>query len=170
MKIFALIIPLIFIASFLFAFLKKVRVYESFSEGVKGAVPLVLSIFPYLVSIILLTKLLDASGLSARIISFLRPVFSLFGVPEELAPLILIKPMSGSGALAVLSDILGDFGVDSFIGRCACVVYGSSETIFYIGAVYFAGIPRKTFSSAVAIALFSYLLSIVFACFLCRVM
>lgn len=170
MKYFALIVPLIFLLSFVFAFFKKVRVYDSFTEGVKGAVPLVLSVFPYLVSVTMLTKLLDASGLNERIAWALQPVFSVFGVPEELAPLILVKPLSGSGALAVLSDVLQRYGVDSFIGRCACVVYGSSETIFYIGAVYFAGIQRKTLTSAMLIALLSYLLSVVFACALCRVL
>lgn len=170
MRYFALIVPLLFLFSFLFAFCKKVRVYDSFTEGVKGAFPLVLSIFPYLVSVTLLTKLLEASGLSARIAYVLRPVFSLFSVPEELAPLILVKPLSGSGALAVLSSLLQTYGVDSFIGRCACVVYGSSETIFYIGAVYFAGTKRKSLPSAIAIALFSYLLSVVFACAVCRIL
>ncbi len=170
MTYFALIVPLVFLLSFLFAFFKKVRVYDSFTEGVKGAIPLVLSIFPYLVSVTLLTKLLEASGLNERIAWALRPVFSFFSVPEELAPLILVKPLSGSGALAVLSELLQTYGVDSFIGRCACVVYGSSETVFYIGAVYFAGIKRKTLPSAIAIALFSYLLSVVFACALCRIL
>ncbi len=170
MRYFVLIVPLVFLLSFLFAFVKKVRVYDSFTEGVKGAIPLVLSVFPYLVSVTLLTKLLEVSGFSQRITAYLRPVFSLFGVPEELAPLLFIKPLSGSGALAVLANLLQTAGVDSFVGRCACVVYGSSETIFYIGAVYFAGIKRKTLSAAVVIALFSYLLSVVFACALCRVM
>lgn len=170
MRYFALIVPLLFFLTFVFAFCKKVRVYDSFTEGVKGAIPLVLSIFPYLVSVTLLTKLLNASGLSERIAWALQPVFSAFGVPEELAPLILVKPLSGSGALAVLSDILQRYGVDSFIGRCACVVYGSSETIFYISAVYFAGVQRKTLTSAILIALFSYLISVIFACAVCRVL
>ena len=92
------------------------------------------------------------------------------GIPEEIAPLLLVKPLSGSGSIAVLSDILGKYGVDSYIARCACVAYGSSETIFYIGAVYFAGIKRKKLSLALFISVLSYLLSVVLCCFLCRFM
>ena len=87
-----------------------------------------------------------------------------------LAPLVLIKPLSGSGGLAVLSEILERYGVDSYAARCACVAYGSSETIFYIGAVYFAGIKRKKLTSALVISVISYLASVVLCCFLCKFM
>ena len=167
---FAILIPAIFLFSFGYALIKKVRVYDSFSYGVKGVIPLLLSIFPYIATVTMLSKLLDVSGLSAKLSAWCAPAFSSIGVPQEIFPLVLVKPLSGSGAIAVLSEILETFGVDSYIGRCACVTYGSSETIFYIGAVYFAGLKRKSFNAVLGISLFSYLVSVIFCCFLCRIM
>ncbi len=167
---FPLIIPLVFLFSFTFALFRRVRVYDSFTEGVKGALPLILSIFPYIAAVTMLSKLLEVSGLWNSLADWLSPLFSFVGVPTELAPLVLIKPLSGSGSIAVLTEILDAQGVDSYIGRCACVVYGSSETIFYIGAVYFAGLKRKKLNAAVVIALVSFLASVIFACFLCKFM
>ena len=164
------LIPALFLFSFLFALCRKVRVYHSFAEGVKGAIPLILSIFPYIATVTILSKLLEVSGISAKITLWLSPFFRILGVPTELAPLILIKPLSGSGAVAVLSDILEKHGADGYLSRCACVIYGSSETIFYIGAVYFAGVRRKKLNIAVGIAVFSYLLSVLFSCFVCRIL
>lgn len=168
--VIALIIPSLFLVSFAYALKKKVNLFDAYAEGVKGAIPLVTSVFPYIVTVTILSRLLDVSGLGARLASWLTPVFQFAGVPHELAPLLLIKPLSGSGAIAVLAELLGQYGVDSYIGRCACVIYGSSETVFYIGAVYFAGLKRKKLSLAIAFALFSYLLSTVLCCFLCKIM
>ena len=170
MRVLALIVPLLFLASFLFALFRKVKVYDSFTEGVKGAVPLILSIFPYIAAVTMLTKLLDVSGLSNKIAAWISPFFESLGIPSEIAPLVFMKPLSGSGSIAVLTDILEKYGVDSYAARCACVAYGSSETIFYIGAVYFAGLKRKKLTLALVIAVFSYLLSVVLCCFLCRIM
>ena len=166
--ILPMIIPLIFLLSFLFAAIKKVRVYDSFAEGIKGAIPLILSIFPYVAAITILSKLLEISGLGAKIADFLSPVFHFTGIPEEIAPLLLVKPLSGGGSVAVLSEILERYGADSYISRCACVIYGASETIFYVGAVYFAGLKRKKLNVALIIAVLSFLASAIFACFLCR--
>ena len=170
MKFLALTVPLLFLLVFLYAAVKKVRVYDAFVEGVKGAIPLVVNIFPYIAAVTMFSKLLDVSGLGNKLAELLFPLFRISGVPEELAPLILIKPLSGSGSIAVISDILEIYGVDSYIARCACVLYGSSETVFYIGAVYFAGLKRKRLHVAFAIALFSYLLSVILGCALCRVL
>lgn len=169
-KFLALLVPLLFLGSFLFAAFRKVKVYDSFTEGIKGAIPLIISVFPYIASVTMLTKLLQVSGLNDKIAQWLAPLFEFTGIPEEIAPLILMKPLSGSGAIAVLSDILDTYGVDSYAARCACVAYGSSETIFYIGAVYFAGLKRKKLTLALLIAIFSYLCSVVLCCFLCRIM
>ena len=166
----ALFVPLIFLASFLFALCKKVKLYDSFTEGVKSAIPLILSIFPYIATVAILSCLLEVSGLEKGITKFLQPVFGFLGIPEEIAPLLFVKPLSGSGSIAGLSDILSTYGVDSYIARCACVAYGSSETIFYIGAVYFAGIKRKKLPLALFISVLATLLSVVLCCFLCRIM
>ncbi len=167
---FAVCIPLIFILSFLFALRKKVKIYESFTKGVGNACPLVLSIFPYIATVAMLCKLLEVSGAQAWLTEKLSPLFAFTGVPSEITPLVFIKPLSGSGSIAVLSDVLTKYGVNSYISKCACVTYGSSETIFYIGAVYFAGVKRKSLSVALAIALISYLFSILFGCLLCRIL
>ncbi len=167
-KLLALIIPTIFFLSFAFAFFRKVRVYDSFSAGVKGAIPLIVSIFPYIAAITMLSKLLEMSGMGDALEKFLSPVFAFLGIPTEVVPLFLIKPLSGSGGIAVLSELLEKYGADAYISRCACVAYGASETIFYVGAVYFAEIKRKKFNAALVIALISYLSSCVLTCFLCQ--
>ena len=166
---FAMIVPLLFLGSFAFALWKKVPLYDSFTQGAKQAIPLIVSIFPYIAAGTILCKLLQVSGLEEVLLRWLTPAFSAVGVPAEIAPLVMIKPLSGSGSIAVLTEILQKYGVDSYVGRCACVAYGTCDTIFYIGAVYFAGLKRKKLSLALAIALFSYLLAVVLCCFLCKV-
>lgn len=170
MKLFALIVPCLFLFSFLYALFKKVKVYDSFTEGIKGAIPLIVSVFPYVAAVVMLSKLLEVSGLKASITEWISPAFAFLGVPEEIAPLILMKPLSGGGSIAAITEILETYGVDSYIGRCACVAYGTSDTVFYIGAVYFAGIKRKRLTAALVIAIVSFLLSVVFCCFLCKFM
>ena len=167
---FALLIPFIFLLSFSYALCKKVKLYDSFAEGVKGAIPLVTSIFPYIATVTILSCLLEVSGLERLLIRLCSPFFNVFGIPEEIMPLLFIKPLSGSGSIAVLSDILATYGVDSYIGRCACVAYGSSETVFYIGAVYFASVKQKKLPLAVFIALLANFLSTILCCFLCKFM
>jgi spore maturation protein B len=168
--ILPLLIPMIFFLSFLFAFFRKVKVYDSFTEGIKGAIPLILSIFPYIAAVAMLSKLFEVSGLENKITSFISPFFRFTGIPEEIASLVLIKPLSGSGSIAVLTQILERYGVDSYAARCACVAYGTADTIFYIGAVYFAGIQRKKLTAAFVISILSYLAAVIFSCFLCRIM
>lgn len=166
----ALIIPLIFLVSFLFALFRKVKIYNSFTEGMKGAIPLILSIFPYITAVTMLCKLLEVSGLEAWLTDQIAPLFKFTGIPTEIASLVMMKPLSGSGSIAVLTQILERYGVDSYAARCACVAYGTSDTIFYIGAVYFAGLHRKRMPTAFAISIFSYLAAVIFSCFLCRIM
>lgn len=166
--LFSYVIPCIFILSFAYALRKKVKVYEAFTNGAKDAIPLVTTIFPYIATVLILSELFSVSGLQAKLLTTLSPVFDKLGVPEEIAPLLLIKPLSGNGSLAVLSDILNTYGVDSYLSRCACIVYGSSETTLYLGAVYFSGLKRKYLASALVIAVFSFFLSTIFGCFVCR--
>ena len=169
MKYAALIIPLLFAALFVYALIRKVRLYDCFTEGVKGAIPLVVSLFPYLVSVLILSELFEQSGLSARLTQGLAPVFRFLGIPPEIGKLVLLKPFSGSGSTALLSEILSAYGAESYIARCACVAYGSSETVFFISAVYFAG-SRKNLTKPVLIALFSNFASLILGCLFCRIL
>lgn len=167
MKYFALVIPILFLALFVFALIKKVKLYDCFTEGIREAAPLVLSLFPYLAAILILSELFERSGLSGYLTTFLSPALRALGIPPEICKLVLLKPFSGSGSTALLSEILATYGADSYIARCACVAYGSSETVFYILAVYFAGIKRKRILPVV-ISLFAGFASVVLGCFLCR--
>ena len=160
----------VFTVIFIYSIFKKVKPYDAFTEGAKSSIPFAFSIFPYLVSIFVLTELFEASGLSALLTKWLSPVFGFFGIPKELTKLVLIKPFSGSGSLALLSEIFSEYGVDSYLSRCACVIYGSSETVFYIAAVYFAGAKKRNLTKPIIISLFASFCSCFFACFICKIL
>lgn len=164
------IVPLLFLALFVYALIRRVKLYDCFTEGVKEAAPLILSIFPYLAAILILSSLFETSGLAKIISDFLTPCYRLLGIPPEISSLVLIKPFSGSGSTAILSEIFATHGADSYIGRCAAVAYGSSETVFYISAVYFAGAKKKKLVLPIVIALFANFLGIVFGCLLCKLL
>lgn len=166
----ALIIPAVFIAVFVFAAFKKVKIYDEFSKGVGEAVKFTVSLLPCLAAIFMMCAIFEASRLSAMLVNLLSPVFGALGIPKELTKLVLIKPFSGSGSLAYLNEIIAAHGADSYISRCACVCFGSSETVFYISAVYFAKTKTKKIALPVVCVLTATFLSTVTACLICRVM
>ena len=114
--------------------------------------------------------LFEASGLSDGLTKLLSPVFGFLGIPPELTKLVLIKPFSGSGSLAYLNEIITAYGADSYSARCACVCFGSSETVFYISAVYFAGIKVKKLAMPIACVLVATFVSTIVACLVCKIM
>ena len=162
-------VPILFLIIFFYSICKKVKPYDAFTDGAKTAMPFAISVFPYLVSILVLTELFESSGLSKVVCDFISPFFNLLGIPNELSKLVLIKPFSGSGSRALVADIYKTYGVDSYIARCASVIYGSSETVFYIAAVYFAGAKTKKLFLPIIISLVSTGISCVFACFVCHI-
>ena len=163
-------IPILFLIIFLFGLIKRVKPYDAFTLGAKSAIPFAVSIFPYLVSIFVITELFEVSGISNAVSTFISPFFNLLGIPKELTKLVLIKPFSGNGSLAILTEIFNTYGVDSYLSRCACVIYGSSETVFYVAAVYFAGAKTKKLTAPIIISLFASFCSCVFACFICLIL
>lgn len=165
-----LIIPAIFLFVAVFARFRGVKFYDSFVEGAKEALPLCFSVFPYLAAIFIMTELFKASGMSDLLQKALTPVWSVLGIPSELGELILIKPFSGSGSLAVLSDFYAKYGADGYLSRCASVIFGSSETVFYVSAVYFSGTKNAKMLLPVVISLAAGILSAVIACRLCLIM
>lgn len=164
----AFLIPLIFIAVIVVAVFKKINVFSSFTRGAKDGLNFTFSLIPLLAAIFMMCELFEVSGLSDAMTNALAPVFGFLGIPEELSKLILIKPFSGSGSLSYLTEIIECYGADSYIGRCACVLYGSSETVFYISAVYFTNAKKGKRIVPIIIILFSTFVSTIFACFICK--
>lgn len=168
MNFIALFLPVCFILLFLFAIIKKIKVFDSFAVGAKDGISTVFAILPYLVTIFVLTELFAVSGLSKFVTDFLSPILKFFGIPTEIAPLVILKPFSGSGSIAILSEIFTNYGVDCYVSRCACAVFGSSETIFYISAVYYANSKEKRLLKPILISLLATFISTIFACFICK--
>lgn len=164
------IIPAIILFVFIYGMVKRVKLYDSFTLGIKNAFPVLLSLFPYLAAMIIMSEIFEISGLSSALINLLTPFFKLFGIPKEIIKLILVKPFSGSGSLAVLTEIIETNGVDSYISRLACVVFGSSETTFYISAVYYSSCKKKLPITPILISLVASFISTVAAVFICNVL
>ena len=166
----SLLLPFVFIAAFVCAFVKKVNAYGSFIQGAKEAVPLAVSLFPFLAAVIIAVELMRASGLYNVFNFVFSPLLKLLGIPEELSQLALLRPFSGSGSLALLNDVFTAYGPDSYVGRCASVMFGSTETVFYIATVYFSGTKVRKLGGALVIALACCVLSAALACLLCKFM
>ncbi len=164
------IIPLLFIFVIIYALYRRVQIYPAFSKGVKSAMKFTLDLIPLLVCVFIMCEVFERSRLSEALSRLLAPAFSFLGVPTELSRLVLIKPFSGSGSLSFLTDIITRYGADSYIARCACVLYGSSETVFYISAVYFAKCENKRRIAPIVIILCATFISTVISCLLCRFM
>ncbi|MBO5395076.1 MAG: spore maturation protein [Clostridia bacterium] len=166
----AYFIPIIFISIFCYAKRKKVPTYDTFARGAKKAIPLVVDIFPYVATIMIAVALLRESGATAWLASLCSPIFNLLGIPSQLIELVLLRPFTGSGSYAILNDILLQFGADSYISRCACVILGCSETIFYVTALYTSKTNVKKLLYAIPIALICAVVGSILACLLCKIM
>ena len=162
------VVPILIIAVLVYGLVKRVNVYDSFVLGAKKSFNLSINIFPYLAAIFIMVNALHASGVDVWISKIFAPPFKLLGVPSEVVQLVLLRPFSGSGSLAILTDVYNTYGVDSYVGRCASVIMGSSETVFYVASVYFAETKVKRTGFAIPIALFCNLLGAIVACLLCK--
>ena len=153
------------------AFLRRRRDHFSdFLEGARMGAESCIRIFPSLLALVGALNVFTASGLADAIARLLTPVLTPIGIPAEIITLILVRPMSGSGALAAYSNLIDRVGVDSFAGLCASVIMGSSDTLIYIAAVYFsaAGVRKTRYTIPLGLAL--SFLSVLFSCALCRIL
>lgn len=164
------IIPVMLLALFVTTLIRRISAYDSFIEGATQALKLCASIFPFLVAVFLAVQLLRVSGAAGYLADLLAPLFKLLGMPPELIELVLIRPLSGSAGLSLLSEIYATYGPDSYISRCASVIMGGSETIFYIAAVYFSETNIKKLGWAIPISLAATLIGAIIGCLLLRFM
>lgn len=162
------IIPVLILLLLVVSALRRKNVYSCFTEGAKESLLLIFNIFPYIAAVYVCIYLFKASGMSDILADFLSPLFNFLGIPSELTDIIIIRPLSGNGSLALLEDIYIRYGSDSYIARVASVIMGSSETIFYVAAIYFSTTKVKKIGGAILISLVSSFVGIIFACLLCR--
>jgi spore maturation protein B len=163
-------IPFMIAVFLIWGFIKKVRVYEVFVEGAKDGFQTAVRIIPYLVAMLFAIGIFRASGAMDLLISILSPVTNLIGMPPETLPMALMRPLSGSGSLGIMTELMKVHGPDSFIGVLASTLYGSSETTFYILAVYFGSVNIKNTRHAVPVGLLADLAGALAAVLICRIL
>jgi len=169
------IISLVAIPFILFVFLgwgiiKKVKVYEVFVEGAKDGFNTAVRIIPYLVAMLIAIGVFRASGAMDVLSAVLAPVTNLIGMPSEALPMAFMRPLSGSGSLGIMTELMKVHGADSFIGILASTMYGSTETTFYVLALYFGSVNIKNTRHALPAGLIADLFGMIAAVFICRML
>jgi spore maturation protein B len=156
-------IPVLIGTILLYGTFKQVPTYESFVEGGKEGIKIAVSIIPFLVGMLVAISVFRASGALDALMKWIRPAMESIGIPAEIVPLILIRPISGNAALGMTSDLIAVYGPDSFIGRLASVLQGSTDTTFYVLTVYFGAVGIKKMGDALKVGLLADLVGIVAA-------
>ncbi|MEG0371253.1 MAG: spore maturation protein [Clostridium sp.] len=163
------IIPIMILFIIVYAALRRVKVFEVFVDGAKDGFQSVIKIAPFLLTMLFAIDIFRKSGALDYILSFVAPLASFIGIPEGVVPMILIKPLSGSASLGLMTDIMNTYGVDSIEGRIASVLMGSTETIFYTLSIYFGALGIKKIRHSLAAALIAHIggsIATVYICYM----
>ena len=163
-------LPVILITVLTMGLVKKVPIYEEFTDGAKDGFKVAVKIIPYLVAIIVGISMFRASGAIEVIAGWLAPVLTKFSIPSDTLPLMIVRSLSGSGALGIFSDIANNSGPDSYATKLAAVMVGSSETTFYVLAVYFGAVGITKIRYALIVGLIADFIGIVAAILVCNCM
>ncbi len=164
-----LAIPVILFVVVVLGFIKKIKVYETFVDGAKEGFSVAVNIIPYLVAILVAIGMFRASGAMDFFIKILSPLTNMIGMPAETLPVALMRPLSGSGSLGLVTELMNQHGPDSFIGRLASTMFGSTETTFYVIAVYFGSVGIRKSRHAIASGLIGDLAGLLMAVFICQI-
>ncbi|HRK31712.1 MAG TPA: spore maturation protein [Tepidisphaeraceae bacterium] len=157
------ILVLLLVGLPLYGLLRRVPVYETFIEGAREGFDVSIRIIPYLVAILFAIAMFRASGAMEMLVETLRAPLSAIGFPPEVLPMAIVRPLSGSGSAAVLVDIQAQHGTNSVITQIAATIFGSTETTFYVIAVYFGAVGVRKTRHAVAAGLTADIVAIVLA-------
>ncbi|QAY68399.1 spore maturation protein [Paenibacillus protaetiae] len=170
MQVSAWIIPAIIVFVPLYAAFRKVPVYETFIEGAKDGFGTAINIIPPLVGMMVAISMFRASGAMDLMLGAVKPVFDAIGVPTEILPLGILRPLTGAGSLAFTADLIQNYGPDSMIGRIASTIQGSTDTTLYVLTVYFGAVGIKRTRYALKVGLFSDLVGFVAAIVICMIL
>jgi spore maturation protein B len=160
-------IPVLLVGIPLLGLIRGLKVYDIFIEGAKEGFQVAVRIIPFLVGILVAIGMFRASGAMDLLTEALRPMLSATRFPPEIFPLVILRTLSGSGSLALTTDIIKQFGPDSLIGRTAATIYGGSETTFYVLAVYFGAVGVKRTRHAIPSALVGDIVAAIVAVAVC---
>jgi spore maturation protein B len=162
------VLPAMIVGFQLYGLYKRVPVYEEFVEGAKEGFDVAVTIIPYLVAILFAIGMFRASGAMDFLIDGLRPILALVGIPAEVIPMGIIRPLTGSGSAAVVLDMINQFGEDSLLVKMAATMFGSTETTFYVIAVYFGAAGIKKTRHAVPVGLIADFAAFLMAVYIVR--
>jgi spore maturation protein B len=160
-------IPVLLVGIPLLGMIKKIKVYDVFIEGAKEGFNVAVRIIPFLVGILVAIGMFRASGAMDMLTNGLRPLLDRTIFPAELVPLTVLRTLSGSGSLALATDMIKRYGADSLFARMAATLYGSSETLFYVLAVYFGAVGVKKTRHAIPAGLVGDLVAAIVAVGMC---
>lgn len=163
------VLPIMIVGFPLYGLYKKVPVYEEFVEGAKDGFKVAVMIIPYLVAILFAIGMFRASGAMDFLIAGLGPLLGAIGVPSEILPMAIIRPLTGSGSAAIVVDMIAVYGEDSILVKIAGTMFGSTETTFYIIAVYFGAVNVKKTRHAVPAGLLADFAAMVIAVYLVQI-
>ena len=162
--------PAIILIIISYSMLEKNKVYDNFIEGAREGVGIVCNLFPTLVGLFVAVGALRASGILELIINFISPVIELIKIPKEIMPLAILRPISGSAAMAIATDIMNNYGVDSKIGEMASIIMGSTETTLYTIAVYTSCIKVKKTRGIIIAALIGDIVGMLVSVAVCNIL
>lgn len=154
----------------LHGFVKKAPVYDLFVDGCREGIRAAVEITPYIIAVFLVIQIMTDSGALSLLEKLFAPLLKPLGIPEELISFMIMRPVSGSGTLAIIESIAQNYGPDSFFCRCASVMMGSSETLLYAVAVYFGATHVSKMKHTVAAGVIGYIVGIWLSVALCRIM
>ena len=160
-------IPVLLVGIPLVGMVRGIKVYDVFIEGAKDGFNVAIRIIPFLVGILVAIGMFRGSGAMDMLTNALRPAMNAIGFPPEVFPLAVLRPLSGSGSLALTTDIVKRYGADSMFARIAATMYGSSETLFYVLAVYFGAVGVKRTRHAIPSAIIGDVVAAIVAVAVC---
>ena len=163
-----LAMPMIILLIVIYGLIEKKEVFDKFIEGAKDGIKIVINIFPTLVGLFLAVGTLRSSGIIDIIIKFIDPLLKLINFPSEIMPLAILRPISGSSSIAIATDIMKNFGVDSKIGMMAALIMGATETTLYTIAVYSSSVKIKKTRFVLIAALTADIVGILTSIVICR--
>lgn len=169
MKLISLLcVPCMFFIIIAYALFKKVKIYECFIEGAKEGLDTVITIFPPILAILFAINMFKASGAMEILTTIIKPFASFIGLPTQMVPFAILRPISGSGSLALATDLFKEFGTDSFIGRAVSTLMGSTETTFYTLSVYYGATKVKNMRHSLKCALIADFIGIILSVWVVR--